>query len=69
MALLRSKDSTEPQMFRAFCNEITLLTAYEALRDLPTERVAIETPITTDECSTAHQTAAGRGRRHPPGRV
>ncbi len=49
MALLRSKD-TEPQMFRSLCHEITLLTAYEALRDLPTERVAVETPITTAEC-------------------
>ncbi len=45
MALLRSV-STEPQMFRSLCNEITLLTAYEALRDLPTETVTIETPIT-----------------------
>ncbi len=46
MSLLRQV-STEPQMFRSLCNEITLLTAYEALRDLPTEPVTIETPITT----------------------
>lgn len=51
MSLLRQV-STEPQMFRALCNEITLLTAYEALRDLPTEPITIETPITT---TTAHQ--------------
>ncbi len=41
--------TTDPQMFRSLCNEITLLTAYEALRDLPTESVTIETPITTTE--------------------
>lgn len=51
MALLRQV-STEPQMFRSLCNEITLLTAYEALRDLPTEPITIETPITT---MVAHQ--------------
>lgn len=53
MALLRAV-STEPQIFRSLCNEITLLTAYEALRDLPTETTQIETPITT---TTAQQLA------------
>lgn len=32
--------------FRALCHEITLLTAYEALRHLPVESVEVETPIT-----------------------
>lgn len=50
MALLRAT-STDPQMFRALCHEITLLTAYEALRDLPTEPVEVETPITTTTCA------------------
>lgn len=35
--------------FRALCHEVTLLTAYEALRNLPTETVTINTPITTTE--------------------
>ena len=35
--------------FRALCQEVTLLTAYEALRELPTETTTVETPITTTE--------------------
>ncbi len=50
LALLRSID-TDSQMFRALCHEITLLTAYEALRDLPSEIETVQTPITTTECS------------------
>jgi uracil phosphoribosyltransferase len=50
IAMLRSVE-TDPQMFRSLCQEVTLLTAYEALRDLPTERVTIRTPITTTECA------------------
>jgi len=38
---------TVSESFRALCTEITLLTAYEALRHLPVESVAVETPITT----------------------
>ncbi len=37
--------------FRALCQEVTLLTAYEALRGLPTETITVETPITTTEAS------------------
>lgn len=51
MALLRDVD-TGPQMFRSLCHEITLLTAYEALRDLPTQPVEVQTPITTAQCQT-----------------
>lgn len=54
IARLRSID-TEPQEFRALCAEVTLLTAYEGLRDLPTETIDVETPITT----TAAQALAG----------
>ncbi len=41
--------STEPREFRALCAEITMLIAYEALRDLPTATVEVTTPITTTE--------------------
>jgi len=38
--------STGSQSFRSLCEEITLLTAYEALRHLPTEPIDVQTPIT-----------------------
>ena len=41
--------STESSAFRALCQEVTLLTAYEALRHLKTEPVEVETPITTTQ--------------------
>lgn len=41
------KVETPSNSFRALCTEITLLTAYEALRHLPTEPIEVETPITT----------------------
>lgn len=44
--------TTGSDSFRALCKEITLLTAYEALRDLPTETTTVETPITTTEAPT-----------------
>lgn len=40
------KIETESDSFRSLCTEITLLTAYEALRYLPVEPVTVETPIT-----------------------
>ena len=43
---LRNKE-TDSSAFRALCQEVTLLTAYEALRHLRTEPVEVETPITT----------------------
>jgi uracil phosphoribosyltransferase len=43
---LRNKE-TDSSAFRSLCQEVTLLTAYEALRDLKTEPVEVETPITT----------------------
>ncbi|MDH4077187.1 MAG: uracil phosphoribosyltransferase [Acidimicrobiia bacterium] len=39
--------NTSSESFRSLCTEITLLTAYEALRHLPVELVEVETPITT----------------------
>jgi uracil phosphoribosyltransferase len=46
IATLRSID-TDPEQFRRTCSEITLLTAYEALRDLATTETTIETPVAT----------------------
>jgi uracil phosphoribosyltransferase len=40
-------ENTEPSSFRSLCGEVTLLTAYEALRHLPTKPVEVRTPITT----------------------
>ncbi len=42
-------EATESSAFRSLCQEITLLTAYEALRHLPTKPVTVKTPITTTE--------------------
>ena len=41
--------ATGPGQFRSLCQEITLLTAYEALRDLPVTTVEVTTPLTTTE--------------------
>jgi uracil phosphoribosyltransferase len=45
---LRDK-STPPPEFRALVNRLASLLAYEALKDLRTERVSVETPLTTTE--------------------
>lgn len=37
--------STDSASFRSLCQEVTLLTAYEALRHLPTELVPVRTPV------------------------
>ena len=44
MALLRRKD-TSTRSFRSLANEVSTLLAYEALRDIPTHDVTIETPM------------------------
>ncbi len=44
ITMLRDRD-TESSAFRALCQEVTLLTAYEALRHLKTEPVDVETPV------------------------
>ncbi|MEM8923568.1 MAG: uracil phosphoribosyltransferase [Actinomycetota bacterium] len=46
VTMLRDRE-TESGPFRSLCHEITLLTAYEALRHLRTEQVEVETPVTT----------------------
>lgn len=38
-------ESTDSGSFRSLCQEITLLTAYEALRYLPTEEISVRTPV------------------------
>ncbi len=48
ITLLRDVATGSPE-FRALCQEITLLTAYEALRGLRTEARPVTTPITTME--------------------
>ncbi len=45
VTMLRDVD-TPPSAFRALCTEITLLTAYEALRHLPVTETTVTTPIT-----------------------
>ncbi|MBR4174082.1 MAG: uracil phosphoribosyltransferase [Lachnospiraceae bacterium] len=49
ISLLRDK-RTGTNEFRALVNEISMLMGYEALRDLPTENVEIETPL--EKCMT-----------------
>ena len=44
LSLMRSKD-TSTSTFRNLHREISMLLAYEVCRDLPTTKVAIETPI------------------------
>mgnify|MGYP001301474644 FL=1 len=44
MALMRRKD-TSTRSFRSLANEVSTLLAYEALRDIPTHDVNIETPM------------------------
>ncbi len=48
ITMLRNAD-TEPGAFRSLCQEVTLLTAYEALRHLPTRSVEVTTPVTTTQ--------------------
>ncbi|MEM7263235.1 MAG: uracil phosphoribosyltransferase [Planctomycetota bacterium] len=44
LALLRSRDTSAAQ-FRVLVDELSVLLGYELFRDLPTESVAIETPV------------------------
>ncbi len=46
LTVLRNKE-TEPKKFRELIREITLLLAYEATKDLETEPVKVETPLTS----------------------
>ena len=49
ISMLRDKN-TGTNEFRALVQEISMLEGYEALRDLPTEDVEVETPLT--KCKT-----------------
>lgn len=49
LAILRSKE-TPVKEFRELVGEIAGLMCYEATRNLPTEEVLVETPITTAKC-------------------
>lgn len=42
--------STGPKDFRELVEEVAMLVAYEATRDLPTEEVEIQTPVATARC-------------------
>ena len=46
VSTLRDK-TTQQEQFRRTCAEITLLTAYEGLRDLGTVEATVETPVAT----------------------
>jgi len=49
LAVLRNKE-TPVKEFRELVSEISGLMCYEATRNLPTEEVLVETPITTAKC-------------------
>ena len=49
LAILRNKEPPVKE-FRELINEISGLMCYEATRNLPTEEVLVETPITTAKC-------------------
>ena len=49
LAILRNKE-TSVKEFRELIGEISGLMCYEATRNLPTEEVLVETPITTAKC-------------------
>ena len=49
LAIMRNK-TTGTKEFRALANEIAGLMCYEATRNLPTEEVMVETPLTTAKC-------------------
>lgn len=46
LTIMRQK-STSTAKFRQLLSEISMLLAYEVTRDIPTEKVPIETPLTT----------------------
>jgi uracil phosphoribosyltransferase len=50
-------ERTTPADFRRLANEVATFLAYEALRDVPTDDVAVRTPLEVD--------APGRRLRHP----
>jgi len=55
MAILRDKH-TGTKQFRETVSEISMLVCYEATRDLPVEKIHVETPI----CGTENEVLAGK---------
>ena len=49
LSIMRDKN-TGAKQFRELLNEISMLMVYEVTRDLPTEEVEVETPISTCKC-------------------
>lgn len=49
LALIRNKD-TGHKRFRELATEITMFVCYEALKEVATEEVSVETPIETTQC-------------------
>jgi uracil phosphoribosyltransferase len=49
LSLVRDK-ATGSKLFRELVGEISKFLAYEALREIPTEPVAVETPLETAQC-------------------
>lgn len=49
LSLVRHKD-TGSKLFRELVGEISKFLAYEALRDIPTESIDVETPLETAHC-------------------
>lgn len=49
LSLVRDKD-TGSKLFRELIGEISKFLAYEALREVPTRPVAVETPLETAQC-------------------
>ena len=49
LSILRDKE-TSVKEFRELISEIAMLMCYEATRDLPTEEVQVETPVSTATC-------------------
>jgi uracil phosphoribosyltransferase len=49
LSLLRDMN-TEPKRFREVVSEITMLLTYEATKDLPTEEITVQTPLTQAIC-------------------
>ncbi len=51
LSILRSVNTSTNQ-FRALVEEITMLMCFEAMRDLPTEEVEVQTPMAVAKCKS-----------------
>jgi uracil phosphoribosyltransferase len=55
LAVLRD-EATEPATFRQVVHDLSVLVAYEAIRDLETEQVAVRTPVGVATCTKIAET-------------